>query len=494
MESQVTIVVVPRERFSFAQRSLLNIYENTDFPFDLIYIDASSPEPLRTFLKEESQRKGFRVISVDRYLSPNQARNLGWREVKTKYTVFIDNDALVKPGWLEALVRCANDTDAWIVGPLYLIGELEKQTIHMAGGALHFKEHDGERILYDEQYLFETKLDQVQDRLQRRAWDYAEFHCMLMRTEILQRLGPLDEKLLSLHEHIDIGMAVREAGGSVYIEPRAVTSYVPPPPYEWFDVPYFMLRWSEVWNLATVRHFNAKWGVSALRWFSEKSVPESEETIIKFARGHRRFLTGLTVPNGKPGYQPALPHEQAELMVAMFLSVDRDRFDLSIVKNKSDIIEAWPNLDANETFGKLPHLLRQASEGQSGVLIRPLSRGRANDPTLVCVETREAEPMSKLRPFAFLTLEPLPQQYQCWLAVDTGNWRSAAALRKLVQAAPTAISAPLAGSAYVTGNFCGMNLGSTPVKLVEAVTGRVVSVPQLERSGVAPYLTSARAL
>jgi hypothetical protein len=34
-----------------------------------------------------------------------------------------------------------------------------------------------------------------------------------------------------------------------------------------------------------------------------------------------------------------LPREQAELMVAMFLSVDRDRFDLSIVKNKSDTIE-----------------------------------------------------------------------------------------------------------------------------------------------------------
>lgn len=494
MGSQVTIVVVPRERFSFAQRSLIDIYENTDFPFELIYIDAGSPAPLRTFLKEESQRRGFRVISVDRYLSPNQARNLGWREAKTKYTVFIDNDALVKPGWLEALVRCANETDAWIVGPLYLIGELEKQTIHMAGGTLRFKEHEGKRILYDEQYLFETKLDQVQDRLQRRAWDYAEFHCMLMRTEILQRLGPLDEKLLSLHEHIDIGMAVREAGGSVYIEPRAVTSYVPPPPYEWFDVPYFMLRWSEVWNLATVRHFNEKWGVSALRWFSEKSVPESEETIIKFARGHRRFLTGLTVPNGKPGYRPELPHEQAELMVAMFLSVDRDRFDLSVVKNERDTLEAWSNLDAQETFEKLPELLRHASESRAGVLIRPLSRGRASDPTLVCLETTDAERMSKIRQFAFLTLEPLPQQYQCWLAVDTGNWRNAAALRKLIQPASGAMPAPLAGSGYVAGDSSDMNVDNKPVKLVEAVTGKVVSVPQLERSGIVPYLTSARAL
>jgi len=491
MGTQVTIVVVPRERFSFAQRSLNNIYENTDFPFDLIYIDAGGPASLRTFLAEESQRRGFRLISTDRYLSPNQARNLGWREVKSKYTVFIDNDALVKPGWLEALVRCANETDAWIVGPLYLIGEIEKQTIHMAGGALHFKEHEEGRILYDEQYLFETKLDQVQNRLQRRAWDYAEFHCMLMRTEMLQRLGPLDEKLLSLHEHIDIGMAVREAGGSVYIEPRAVTSYVPSPPYEWFDVPYFMLRWSEVWNLATVRHFNAKWGVSALRWASEKSVPANEETIIKFARGHRRFLTGLTVSNDKPGYRPELPHEHAELMVAMFLSVDRDRFDLRLVKNKSETIEVLSNLDAQETFEKLPSLLRQASESRTRALIRPLSRGRAGDPALVCVETAEAAAMHKIRQFSFLTLEISPQRYQCWLAVDTGNWRSAAALRKLVPLGSTALPVCLAGSAYVADDSLDLNMASKPVTLVEAVTGRVASVPQLERSGIVPYLTSA---
>jgi GT2 family glycosyltransferase len=494
MKSQVTIVVVPRERFSFAQRSLMNIYENTDSPFELIYIDAGGPAPLRTFLKEESQRRGFRLISVDCYLSPNRARNLGWHEVKTKYTVFIDNDALVKPGWLQALVRCADETDAWIVGPLYLIGEFEKQTIHMAGGTLHIKEHQGKRILYDEQYLFETKIDQVRDRLEPRQWDYAEFHCMLVRTDVLQRLGPLDESLLSLHEHIDVGMAVREAGGSVYIEPRAVTSYVPSPPYEWSDVPYFMLRWSEVWNLATVRHFNNKWSVSALRWFGQKFVPDSEETIIKFARGHRRFLTGLTAPNDEPVYQPELPQEQAELMVAMFLSVDRDRFDLTLARTKGDPVESWKNLNAPETFEKLPDLLRLAAQRRCGILLRPLSRVRANDPTLICLEMVGAEAMGRIRPFAFLTLEPLPQRYQCWLAVDTGNWRSAAALRKWVQPAPVAVCAYLAGSACVVGDSVDTTGDGKLVKLVEVVTGRVVSVPQLERSEIIPYLSAGHAL
>ena len=82
MNTNVTIVVVPRERFSFAERSLKNIYENTDFPFDLIYIDAGGAAPLKAYLNEESQRRGFRIISADHYLSPNQARNLGWSEVK----------------------------------------------------------------------------------------------------------------------------------------------------------------------------------------------------------------------------------------------------------------------------------------------------------------------------------------------------------------------------------------------------------------------------
>lgn len=494
MTAQVTIVVVPRERFSFARRSLLNIYENTNIPFELIYIDAGSPAPLQTFLREESKKRGFRMLSADRYLSPNRARNLGWRNVKTQYTVFIDNDALVTPGWLEALVRCADETGAWVVGPLYLIGELEKQTIHMAGGTLHFKQHEGKRILYDEQNLFETKLDQVRDRLERRAWDYVEFHCMLLRTDILQRLGPLDEGLLSLHEHIDVCMAVRRAGGSIYIEPRAITSYVPTPPYEWSDVPYFMLRWSEVWNLATVRHFNKKWDVSALRWFGEKSIPESEETIIRFARGHRRLMTGLTAPNGETGHQPELPQEQSELMVAMFLSVDRDRFDLSIAENENEAIAAWSNLDAQETLEKLPSLLQQASDGRRGLLVHPLSRGRATDPTLICAETTEAEAMRHIRPFAFLTLELSPRRYQSWLAVDTGNWRSAAALRQLVQSPSARIFAYLPGSAYVGEDSLGRHDSSTCVKLLEAATGRVVSVPQLQRSGIVSYLTSAHTL
>ena len=61
----------------------------------------------------------------------------------------------------------AEETKALIVGP-YLIGEIEQQMIHMAGGTLHFKNHDGQRIAYDEHRLGDVHLSAVPGRFEDR--------------------------------------------------------------------------------------------------------------------------------------------------------------------------------------------------------------------------------------------------------------------------------------------------------------------------------------
>src|SRR5690349_3158255 len=122
-EPLVTVVVVPRERFSVARRALESLYAHTPEPFRLVYIAAGAPAPLRRHLAAEARARGFQLVEDQRALSPNQARNLGLQHADTRYVVFIDNDAVPEPGWLGALVRCAEETGAWIVGPLYYIGE-----------------------------------------------------------------------------------------------------------------------------------------------------------------------------------------------------------------------------------------------------------------------------------------------------------------------------------------------------------------------------------
>src|SRR6266516_1506210 len=120
--ARVTIVVVPREQFSKSQISLESIYAATPPPFRLVYVDGNSRSSLRRYLEQQAAARGFQLIRTENYLTSNEARNLGRREVCTEYVAFLDNDVFVQPGWLQTLLRCAVETGAWVVGPLYCYG------------------------------------------------------------------------------------------------------------------------------------------------------------------------------------------------------------------------------------------------------------------------------------------------------------------------------------------------------------------------------------
>ncbi|MEM8614948.1 MAG: glycosyltransferase family A protein, partial [Cyanobacteria bacterium P01_H01_bin.105] len=105
----ITIVVVPRERFSYTQQSLESIYQYTHLPFELIYVDGGSPRPVQQYLSQAAIEKDFTLLRTEHFLAPNQARNLGLSQVTTDYVLFIDNDVHVAHGWLEQLWQCAQE-------------------------------------------------------------------------------------------------------------------------------------------------------------------------------------------------------------------------------------------------------------------------------------------------------------------------------------------------------------------------------------------------
>ena len=258
-EPDVTVVMVPRERFSLIPRSLESLYGHTEVPFRLVYVDGGSPPRMRRYLEAEAKKRGFRLMRSPHYLAPTEARNLGLSQASGKYVVFIDNDVLVRPGWLAALVRCAEETGAWLVGPLYCFGEPAFTTVHMAGGTAHIELRGGGRYLSERHHVPGPLLADARREIQRMQTELMEFHCLLVRAEVFERLGPLDARLLSDFEHLDLCLAVREAGGTIYVEPEAVVNWITPPPLTWSDFPYFMLRWSDAWNRASLRHFREKW-------------------------------------------------------------------------------------------------------------------------------------------------------------------------------------------------------------------------------------------
>ena len=260
MNPTVTVVISPRERFSFARASLEAVYHHAHYPFDLVYVDGNSPAPVRAYLERAAAVKGFRLIQTGRFLSPNEARNIGATGLSSQYVAFLDNDVDVSPGWLARLVDCAETTGAWAVAPVYFEGVSRDRIIHMAGGDAEFGEHDGVRTFHEEHLLNNVPFDGVAPTVQRVPTGFFEFHGVLVRRDAIERFWPLDEGYLSMHEHMDVSLRIRRAGGAIVLEPGAQVTYTFGL-LDRYDIEYARLRWSDDWNRRSTLHFARTWGI-----------------------------------------------------------------------------------------------------------------------------------------------------------------------------------------------------------------------------------------
>ena len=257
---EVTIIVVPRERFSATRHTLDALYAATPPPFELVYVDGGSPPAVQRYLRAQAAARGFTLLRSDVYLSPDAARNLGFERVRTPYVVFLDNDVIVAPGWLDTLLNCAEETGAWVVGPLYCADRPAHTKVHMAGGLAHVEERDGARRLIEEHLLMHRSLSDVRAAISCGPTEQVEFHCMLVRADVMRALGPLDERFCGVPEsQIDLCLEVRARGGAVMLEPAAVVTYDRSPALHASDVPFYLWRWSTRSGRRGLEHFRRKW-------------------------------------------------------------------------------------------------------------------------------------------------------------------------------------------------------------------------------------------
>ena len=262
---QVTIAVVPREKFNMCLTSLDSVLANTTMPYKLLYIDGNSPADVRDAIKTRlAGRHNTTLLRYDHYLGPVQAYNIAVERADTTYVVFMDNDVYVRPGWLEAMVRCAEEEQADGVTPIIMEGTPDTDIIHAYGGAINFDAIGGKREFWRVQSRSDEHLSEVRGELQRETTHLMENHLSMARTSAVKAHGKWDEWMgnhVNAHEYPLLfdqhkqKMVVEPGAEAIYLFGEAIRPTMR-------DFAVWNVMWSEHWRKVQYDLYTQKYGLN----------------------------------------------------------------------------------------------------------------------------------------------------------------------------------------------------------------------------------------
>lgn len=261
--ARTTVVVSFRERWGWTQAVVERLLAHTPPEVPVWVLDTGLPPALRQTLQVLADATPrLALLPLPSGLWPQQARGAIAAQIGTPYAVFIDNDVLVRPGWLEPLLDCAEATGAGIVGPLYLWGDDEtSELVHMAGGQLEIQGEAPARVMGEWHRHINRQLADIQPPLQRSVCDFAEYHCLLMRREVFQDPEIFDPVILCVHEHIHASLRARELGYATWLEPATRVLYAARQPWLLDELPLLAQRWAPEAAEQSLQRFSQRWGV-----------------------------------------------------------------------------------------------------------------------------------------------------------------------------------------------------------------------------------------
>ena len=218
---KVSILIPNKDHTDDLEQCLSSLYQRTTYKnFEVIVIENNSTEQ-KTFSYYETAKEKYENLQVVYYpdgFNFSAINNFGRKAATGEYLLLLNNDVEIPAGseeWLTELVRqCARPNGAAVCGAMLYYPD---QTIQHAGIVTGLGGYAGHSHKYRRKggsgYMF--RLATVQD------FSAVTGACLLVRSDVYDEMGGLDEKFTVAFNDVDFCLRVRDAGYRIVWTPYA---------------------------------------------------------------------------------------------------------------------------------------------------------------------------------------------------------------------------------------------------------------------------------
>ncbi len=280
-ESPSSSIIIPVfNRAAFTRACLLAMERSVpaeQFPHEVIVVNNGSTDETPQVLSAWSHwHANARVASMGQNLGFARACNEGARLARGHYLVFLNNDTLPTPGWLQKMLRLAeSEAQVGIVGSKLLFPNGRIQHIGVV-----FDENKNPRHIYRG---FSADIPPVNVSREYQAVTGA---CLLVGRDLYRAVGGMDESYENSYEDVDLCMKVRARGYRVLVCADSVVYH--------FESMSEGRRANDFLNNAL---FKARWGndvqSDADRWYALDKRRGDEVTELEEREGYNPRQEGV---------------------------------------------------------------------------------------------------------------------------------------------------------------------------------------------------------
>ena len=198
---RASIIIVTYHNLALTRLCLESVLRNTEYPnFEIVVVDNHSSDGTPAYLAEMARlHPHLRIVLNQANHGFARANNQGIELATGEYLILLNNDTVVPPGWLSRLLSHLDDPQVGMVGPV----------TNFVGNEARI---DVTYRTWAEMEEFAIQQTWNHDRLAADIYMLAMF-CVAFRREILEKVGPLDERFgIGMFEDDDYSLRIKQHG------------------------------------------------------------------------------------------------------------------------------------------------------------------------------------------------------------------------------------------------------------------------------------------